>query len=174
MGKIYKYRKVTDQYTTYNIVEPDYSEGDLKIIDLATIDGVSYVFMPDGVILPNQPKQVVLEECIVDEALYNMIERSSSHTELINRRINDGILTMTEGEATKRLLGYIPTDFKTKIERMAEIETSIKSSILYKMDGQEIEKYIIDKVTDLPSVNQFLQFLAKEIKNILHKLETGS
>ena len=50
---IYKYRKITDQYTTYTLIQPE-DQG----LELATIDDWTYVLIPDDSILPVQPAQV--------------------------------------------------------------------------------------------------------------------
>ena len=50
---IYKYRKITDQYTTYTLIQPED-----KGLELATIDDWTYVLIPDDSILPVQPAQV--------------------------------------------------------------------------------------------------------------------
>jgi hypothetical protein len=63
MAKIYKYRKITDNITTYCLLEPDYNllgENVERVQELATIAGYTYVRVPDGIILPPQPPQIVL------------------------------------------------------------------------------------------------------------------
>ena len=50
---IYKYRKITDEYTTYTLIQPE-DQG----LELATVDDWTYVLIPDDSILPVQPAQV--------------------------------------------------------------------------------------------------------------------
>jgi len=61
MGKIYKYRKVTDAITTHCLIEPDYNLiGTAKRVEeLAVYDGWTYISVPDGVILPDQSGQMI-------------------------------------------------------------------------------------------------------------------
>ena len=55
MAKIYKYQKITDQFTTHCLVEPDYNllETEDRITELCTIDGVTYVSVPERRRNPN-------------------------------------------------------------------------------------------------------------------------
>jgi hypothetical protein len=64
MGKIYKYRKVTDAITTYCLIEPDYNLLKTKehVEELDTIDSWTYVSVPDSIALPPQPEQIHLTE----------------------------------------------------------------------------------------------------------------
>lgn len=64
MVKIYKYRKITDSITTYCLLEPDYNllKTEERVQELATIDGWTYVSVPDSIILPLQPAQIFLVE----------------------------------------------------------------------------------------------------------------
>jgi len=60
MSKLYKYQKVTDQYTTYTLITPENDpELDLSSVELGTIDGETYVLIPESETLPeNQPEQI--------------------------------------------------------------------------------------------------------------------
>jgi hypothetical protein len=89
MAKIYKYRKITDQYTTHSLREPDSvsaREGD-RITELCTIDGVTYVSVPDGVVLSEQPKEISVEEIALTEEVGMAIKAASPHVALINARV---------------------------------------------------------------------------------------
>ena len=57
MPTIYKYQKISDAYTTYILAEPDYELLGLedRITELCTIDGVTYVSVPDGITLRFSP-----------------------------------------------------------------------------------------------------------------------
>ena len=66
MAKIYKYKKVTDAYTTHCLMEPDYNllERDnpslvgVRITELCTLDDWTYVSVPDAISLPEQPEVI--------------------------------------------------------------------------------------------------------------------
>ena len=89
MTKIYKYQKITDQFTTYCLVEPDYNllETEDRITELCTIDGVTYVSVPDSITLPEQPEQITVEEVVLTEELKAAIKAASPHIQLISERV---------------------------------------------------------------------------------------
>ena len=89
MAKIYKYQKITDQFTTYCLVEPDYNllETEDRITELCTIDGITYVSVPDSIILPAQPEQITVEEVELTDELKESIKSESPHVQLINERV---------------------------------------------------------------------------------------
>ena len=89
MAKIYKYQKITDQFTTYCLVEPDYNllETEDRITELCTIDGITYVSVPDSIILPVQPEQITVEEVELTDELKEAIKSASPHVQLINDRV---------------------------------------------------------------------------------------
>ena len=89
MAKIYKYQKITDQFTTHCLVEPDYNllETEDRITELCTIDGITYVSVPDSIILPAQPEQITVEEVVLTEELKAAIKSASPHVQLINDRV---------------------------------------------------------------------------------------
>ena len=89
MPKIYKYRKVTDQYTTYTAV--DNGEEDKRITELCIIDNDTYISVPDDVILPEQPEKITLEPVTIDDKLKGQIEAASPHIQLIKKRVSDKI-----------------------------------------------------------------------------------
>ena len=89
MAKIYKYQKITDQFTTYCLVEPDYNllEAEDRITELCTIVGVTYASVPDSITLPEQPEQITVEEVVLTEELKAAIKAASPHVQLVNERI---------------------------------------------------------------------------------------
>lgn len=84
---IKKYTKLTDQHTTYTAIEPDYQEGDPRITELCTLDGETYLHIPDDVILPTQPDQITLVDVTLDGDLLAIIKKASPHVRLINERV---------------------------------------------------------------------------------------
>ena len=97
MPKIYRYKKVTDQYTTYCLVEPDYNQLEVeeRITELCTIGEWTYVSVPDEVELPEQPSFIaatLVEVDLVEEPeTKTAINATSSHVELINNRVVEKI-----------------------------------------------------------------------------------
>lgn len=82
MAKIYRYQKVSDEYTTYT----PQGEG---LIELCTLpDGYTYVSVPDGATLAaEQPEQVQMEEVIPEGELKEQIKAASPHCQLIYERM---------------------------------------------------------------------------------------
>ncbi len=93
MARICKYRKFTDAVTTHCLLEPDYGrEGsEERITELCTIDGDTYVSVPDSIILPPQPEQITVEEVTLTDDLAAAIKAASPHVALINQRVVDRI-----------------------------------------------------------------------------------
>ncbi|MDD4592777.1 MAG: hypothetical protein PHG06_20485 [Parabacteroides sp.] len=89
MAKIYKYQKITGQHTTHCLVEPDYDllfGTEERVTELCTIAGDTYVSVPDGIILPEQPEISILEVILSDD-LISEIKAASPHVALINERV---------------------------------------------------------------------------------------
>lgn len=87
----YSYEKKTDIWTTYELLQPDYEqmpEDSARITELCTIDGITYVYVPDSITLPKQPEQVqvTLTEVILDPSLITKIKKSSPHVKLMKKR----------------------------------------------------------------------------------------
>lgn len=89
MAKIFSYRKVTDKFTTHCLREPDGLSDEMKITELCTIDGRTYVAVPDFVELPEQPEAILgsLKEEILTDDLARKIKTRSPHVQLINQRV---------------------------------------------------------------------------------------
>ena len=89
MPIIYKYQKISGQYTTYILAEPDYDGLGLesRITELCTIDGVTYISVPDGITLPEQPEQITVEEVTITDELKAAIRVASPHVQLIDERV---------------------------------------------------------------------------------------
>jgi len=114
MPKLMKYKKFTDTYTTYTAI--DNGEEDKKITELCTINGNTYISIPDDIVLPEQAKQIKLEPVILTDELKEQIEEASPHIQLIKKRIRE------------------------KIAKKYSIEDELKI-IRNKINGVDIEKY---------------------------------
>jgi hypothetical protein len=93
MPKIFRYLKSTDKFTTHTFVEPDYSENEERITELCTIDGLTYISIPDSVKTSKQPKNVeeTLEEVVLSDEVKDKIKKASPHIQLIYQRVRDKI-----------------------------------------------------------------------------------
>jgi hypothetical protein len=93
---IIKYQKIIEKFsdgssTTHDLNEPDYQDSDSRCTELATIDGVTYVHVPDDVTLPDQPAQINVEEVTLTPELREEIKAASPHVRLSYKRLNDRI-----------------------------------------------------------------------------------
>jgi hypothetical protein len=109
--RILKYQKITDKYTTYTV-----NDEENRITELCTINGDTYISVPDNVTLPKQPKEITLKPVIMTDELKEQIEEISPHIRLIKKRIKD------------------------KIREKYSIEDELKI-IRNKINGIEVEKY---------------------------------
>lgn len=88
MIKLYKFQAVTDQFTTHSFVNPD---SDVKATELCTIGDDTYISVPDGMAIPDQPECINLEEVTLTDKLKTAIKAASPHVQLINKRVVDKI-----------------------------------------------------------------------------------
>lgn len=89
MTSIYSYRKVSTPYTTIQMALPD-SQGandELHCTELCTLDGVTYVAVPDGVTLPSQPPELTIAPVSITPELRAQIKAASPHCSLIAERM---------------------------------------------------------------------------------------
>lgn len=93
MTSIIKYKIVSDNLTTHRLKEPDTLDGP-KCTELCTLDGLTYVSVPDGVTLPeDQPETAKnsLESVTLDGELREKIKAASPHCQLIADRVIERI-----------------------------------------------------------------------------------
>lgn len=98
MTSIIAYRKATDAWTTYTLALPDNQADpaggeDLRCTELCTLDGVTYVAVPDGVTLPEQPAQIAdtVQAIALTPELREQIKNASPHCAFIAERMQDQI-----------------------------------------------------------------------------------
>lgn len=88
---ILRYRKITDNYTTHALVEPDYKDGETRCTELCTIGNDTYVHVPDDLVLPEQPDVLDMEAVSLTPELREEIKAASPHVQLSYKRLNDRI-----------------------------------------------------------------------------------
>ena len=122
MAKIYKYQKITDQFTTHCLVEPDYNllETEDRITELCTIDGITYVSVPDSIILPAQPEQITVEEVVLTEELKAAIKSASPHVQLINDRVVSKIREVYSLNDEIKMIRLSPSEESTAYNEYVE------------------------------------------------------
>lgn len=118
---IIKYQKITANGTTYQIALPDTQEQDAShCTELATIDGVTYLHIPDEVTLPTQPAQITVETVDLDDTLRSQIKQASPHIDLINRRVVEAIRERYSIEDEIKLIRLAPSDESTAYNAYVE------------------------------------------------------
>jgi len=122
MTKIYKYQKVQDAYTTHCLVEPDYNllETEDRITELCTIDGITYVSVPDSIILPAQPEQITVEEVVLTDELKAAIKSASPHVQLINDRVVSKIREVYSLNDEIKMIRLSPSEESTAYNEYVE------------------------------------------------------
>lgn len=120
MAKIYSYPIITDEFTSYRVREPHYEQDSKRVTELCTISGLTYISVPDDVMLPPQPGQVVLTEAVLTPALAAEIKALSPHILLINQRVSDKIRERYSMNDEIKLLRIAPSDESTAYNDYAE------------------------------------------------------
>jgi len=89
MTIIVSYKKHTDTYTTYTLTTPD----DANCTELCTLDGITYVAVPDGVTLPEQSQEIAdsVQTVTLTPELREAIKAASPHCRLIAQRVQERI-----------------------------------------------------------------------------------
>ena len=77
MIKLYKFRKILDQYTTHSFVNN--SDEETKATELCTIGDDTYISVPDEMTIPDQPECINLEEVTLTDELKASIKAASPH-----------------------------------------------------------------------------------------------
>lgn len=87
--QIVRYAKVQTPYTTIQMRFPDAMGADDSVYctALCTLDGLTYVSVPDAVQLPDQPAEITVEPVVLTSALREEIKAASVHCALIAERM---------------------------------------------------------------------------------------
>lgn len=95
---IYSYQKHIDALRTIEITLPEGTDHQRIGTELATVSGVTYVFVPDITALPKQPPEITVTPVTMTPALLDSIKASSPHIRLINERIQAKIRERYDAE----------------------------------------------------------------------------
>ena len=92
MPSIVSYQKHVNEYTTITLRGPEGMDQP-NITELCTLDGITYMSVPDGVILPEQPAEIAASVVSValDDVLRERIKAASPHSGLVGQRMIDTI-----------------------------------------------------------------------------------
>ena len=88
-ASILSYRKVSTPYTVIQAVLPDSAgaNDDLNCTELCTLGDITYLSVPDGVTLPDQPPEIELTPVTLSPELREQIKAASPHIQLISERM---------------------------------------------------------------------------------------
>lgn len=88
MTTIYSYAKFSTPHTIIQMALPDNQglDDSLRCTELCTIDGTTYVAVPDGLTLPAQPAEITVAPVVLTDALKAQIKAASPHVQLIYER----------------------------------------------------------------------------------------
>ncbi len=88
MTSIYAYQKHSYEHTIIQMALPDRQGVDdiLRCTELCTIDGVTYVAVPDAAVLPEQPSEITPQPAALGDDLIAKIKAASPHIQLIYTR----------------------------------------------------------------------------------------
>ena len=84
---IYAYTKVSTPYTTIQMALPYEMGSENQCTELCTLEGVTYVSVPDSVTLPDQPAELTITEATITPELREQIKAASPHCALIAERM---------------------------------------------------------------------------------------
>ena len=84
---IYAYTKVSTPYTTIQMALPYEMDSENQCTELCTLEGVTYVSVPDSVTLPDQPTELTITEATITPELRDAIKAESPHCRLITGRM---------------------------------------------------------------------------------------
>lgn len=105
---IYAYTKHITQVHTVEMVFP-MSGTDRIGTELATVDGITYVHIPDSETLPEQPSEITVSEVTLTGALKAEISAASPHVQLINQRVKEMIAQQYAIEDEIKLIRTSPS-----------------------------------------------------------------
>lgn len=109
MTSIYAYRKFIDSVRTVELRLPEDGAHQRLGLELATVDGDTYVSIPTGVILPEQPSELTVTEVVLTDELKKTIQNASPYVAMINSIVRDKISEQYSIEDEIKLLRTSPS-----------------------------------------------------------------
>lgn len=91
MSYIVRYRKFIDAERTVEVVLPEDENGQRVGMELATVDGATYVSLPDSAQLPEQPIEIKVESVKLTPELKASISDASPFVRMIRQMVSDKI-----------------------------------------------------------------------------------
>lgn len=123
MPSIVSYRRFTDALITRDLRAPQGESHAHLGTELCTLDGVTYVSLPDGATLPaDQPAEIVdsIQAVTLTEPLRAAIKAASPHVRLINQRVIERIRERYSVDDELKLLRLAPSEESAAYNAYAE------------------------------------------------------
>ena len=177
MTSIVSYRKVTDAYTTHSLVMPD------GCTELATIEGLTYVSVPDGAALSaTQPAGVEAQLVKLSNALLQTLLRASTHAQLIDARraakIAQGATSATADAAAATQLAALGLQADTALDAAdqklqmdaAASKADAKVQAITNMTPAQIRIWVETNVTNLAQAKDAIATLGVAVSVLARKV----
>lgn len=115
MTSIVAYRKFIDNTYTKELLLPESADGQRLGTELATVDGITYVSLPNGAALPdNQPAEIAASiqslATPLPIELRDAIRQASPHCRLIDQRVVEQIRARYSTNDEIKLLRIAPSE----------------------------------------------------------------
>lgn len=107
---IYSYQKHISTMHTLEAHLPENESGQRIGAELATIDGTTYIGLPDGVDLPAQPDGITVVAVELTGELLDKLKQASPHYQLIDQQVVERIRQRYSAEDEIKLLRIAPSD----------------------------------------------------------------
>lgn len=117
---IYAYKKYVDAIRTVAMSLPEDVDHQPVGTELATVDGITYVFVPDAVLLPPQPPEITVAPVTLTDVLREQIKAASPHVWLINERVVEMIRQRYSVDDEIKMLRIAPSDETTAYNAYVE------------------------------------------------------
>ena len=112
MPSIIVYQKYITREITRELRLPEDAQHQRLGTELATLNGLTYVALPDGVVLPeDQPQEIAatITGITLDDTLRDEIKSASPHVRLINARVAEKIAERYSASDEIKLLRTAPS-----------------------------------------------------------------
>ncbi len=110
MSFIVRYQKFIDAVRTVEISLPVNQQGQRIGQEIATIDGFTYVSLPNGATLPAQPTEISVQSVTMTPALASQIASASPQVKVINERVVAMIREQYSMDEEIKLLRTAPSE----------------------------------------------------------------
>lgn len=134
MTYIVSYQKFIDSLRSVEMTMPVDSETNQRIGDeLATIDGVTYVAIPEGIELPAQPSEITVSPVTLTADQKSAIAAASPLVRLINQQVKESIASKYSIEDEIKLIRTQPsaafTAYNDYVESCRSLGRSKKAAL---------------------------------------------